>query len=69
MTVVLAAENYPGSVEKGREIRNLPDSSEDSWVNHAGTKMRRSPPFKRWKSIILHGIVTICMKRPQRHTP
>ena len=39
MTVVLAAENYPGPVEKGREIRNLPDSNEDSWVNHAGTKM------------------------------
>jgi len=38
MTVVLAAENYPGPVEKGREIRNLPDSNEDSWVNHAGTK-------------------------------
>ncbi|MEC8669741.1 MAG: phosphoribosylglycinamide synthetase C domain-containing protein, partial [Candidatus Thermoplasmatota archaeon] len=39
MTVVLAAENYPGPVEKGREIKNLPDSNEDSWVNHAGTKI------------------------------
>jgi len=39
MTVVLAAENYPGPVEKGREIRNLPESSVDSWVNHAGTMM------------------------------
>ena len=38
MTVVLAAENYPGPVEKGREIRNLPSSNDDSWVNHAGTK-------------------------------
>ena len=38
MTVVLAAENYPGPVEKGREIKNLPNSTEDSWVNHAGTK-------------------------------
>lgn len=39
MTVVLAAENYPGSVEKGREITNLPHSNDDSWVNHAGTKI------------------------------
>jgi phosphoribosylamine--glycine ligase len=39
MTVVLAAENYPGSVEKGRLISNVPDSSPDSWVNHAGTKV------------------------------
>ena len=39
MTVVLAAENYPGSVEKGRPISNVPDSSPDSWVNHAGTKV------------------------------
>ena len=39
MTVVLAAENYPGSVEKGRSISNVPDSSPDSWVNHAGTKV------------------------------
>lgn len=38
LTVVLAAENYPGPVEKGRQITNLPDSSETSWVNHAGTK-------------------------------
>ena len=38
MTVVLAAENYPGPVEKGREISNLPSPSGDSWVNHAGTK-------------------------------
>ena len=40
MTVVLAAENYPGSVEKGRSISNVPDSSPDSWVNHAGTKVK-----------------------------
>lgn len=39
MTVVLAAENYPGSIEKGRSISNVPDSSPDSWVNHAGTKV------------------------------
>ena len=39
MTVVLAAENYPGPVEKGRKIENLPLSSEDFWVNHAGTKI------------------------------
>jgi len=37
LTVVLAAENYPGSVEKGRAIENLPDSTLESWVNHAGT--------------------------------
>ena len=39
MTVVLAAENYPGSVEKGRLIENLPENSEKGWVNHAGTKL------------------------------
>ena len=39
LTVVLAAENYPGSVEKGREINCVPSPSRDSWVIHAGTKM------------------------------
>ena len=39
LTIVLAAENYPGPVEKGREIKNLPSSKSDSWVNHAGTKI------------------------------
>ena len=39
LTVVLAAENYPGAVEKGREITNLPESTVDTWVNHAGTKI------------------------------
>ena len=40
MTVVLAAENYPGQVEKGREISNLPINNKSAWVNHAGTKMQ-----------------------------
>ena len=39
LTVVLAAENYPGPVEKGRLIDNLPKSTTSSWVNHAGTKI------------------------------
>lgn len=39
LTVVLAAENYPGPVEKGRPIKNLPNATADSWVNHAGTKI------------------------------
>ena len=39
LTIVLAAENYPGPVEKGREIKNLPNPNSDSWVNHAGTKI------------------------------
>jgi len=39
LTVVLAAENYPGSVEKGRSISNVPISTLESWVNHAGTKV------------------------------
>ena len=39
LTVVLAAENYPGPVEKGRLISGVPDSTSDSWVNHAGTKL------------------------------
>tara|TARA_Y100000766_G_scaffold136257_1_gene117252 strand:- start:125 stop:1045 length:921 start_codon:yes stop_codon:yes gene_type:complete len=39
LTIVLAAENYPGPVEKGREIKNLPNPKSDSWVNHAGTKI------------------------------
>ena len=39
LTVVLAAENYPGPVEKGRPIKNLPSTTADSWVNHAGTKI------------------------------
>ncbi|RJU85232.1 MAG: phosphoribosylamine--glycine ligase [Candidatus Poseidoniales archaeon] len=42
LTVVLAAENYPGPVEKGRVIQNLPQSSLDSWVNHAGTKVENN---------------------------
>ena len=37
LTVVLAAENYPGSVEKGRPINGVPIPTLDSWVNHAGT--------------------------------
>ncbi len=41
LTVVLAAENYPGNVEKGRVINNVPDSDLESWVNHAGTKMEK----------------------------
>ena len=39
VTVVLAAENYPGAVEKGRQIHNIPQDSDDGWVNHAGTKI------------------------------
>ena len=39
LTVVLAAENYPGPVEKGRIISGVPDSTHDAWVNHAGTKV------------------------------
>ena len=39
LTVVLAAENYPGSVEKGRLIGGVPKSTLESWVNHAGTKI------------------------------
>ena len=39
LTVVLAAENYPGSVEKGRPISNVPIPTLESWVNHAGTKV------------------------------
>ena len=39
LTIVLAAENYPGPVEKGREIKNVPSPKSDSWVNHAGTKI------------------------------
>ena len=42
LTVVLAAENYPGSVEKGRLIENIPEPSFESWVNHAGTKIDNS---------------------------
>ena len=38
-TVVLAAENYPGSVEKGRPILIEENLDIDSWINHAGTKM------------------------------
>ena len=45
LTVVLAAENYPGPVEKGREIKNLPDSLPDSWINHAGTKRENGQLF------------------------
>ena len=39
LTVVLAAENYPGSVEKGRAISGVPIPTLESWVNHAGTKV------------------------------
>ncbi|MWD28724.1 phosphoribosylamine--glycine ligase [Aquicoccus sp. SCR17] len=39
MTVVMAAEGYPGAYEKGSEIRGLCDIAEDSFrmVFHAGT--------------------------------
>ena len=37
LTVVLAAENYPGPVETGRLIENIPNPKLDCWVNHAGT--------------------------------
>ncbi len=43
LTVVLAAEGYPGTVVKGRPISGTTSSSQDaesssvSWVNHAGT--------------------------------
>ena len=39
LTVVLAAENYPGSVEKGRSISGVPIPTLELWVNHAGTKV------------------------------
>ena len=42
LTVVLAAENYPGPVEKGREIHGIVKPSLESWVNHAGTKMENN---------------------------
>lgn len=40
LTVVLAAEGYPGSYEKGTEIRGIEDLPEDSanMVFHAGTR-------------------------------
>ncbi|MEM7721307.1 MAG: phosphoribosylamine--glycine ligase [Pseudomonadota bacterium] len=40
MTVVMAANGYPGAYEKGSEIRGLEDLPEDSFqmVFHAGTK-------------------------------
>ena len=43
LTVVLAAEGYPGSVEKGRRITgdgliaNSEEGQSSSWINHAGT--------------------------------
>jgi phosphoribosylamine--glycine ligase len=42
LTVVLAAENYPGAVEKGRSINSVPESNLESWVNHAGTKVENT---------------------------
>ncbi len=41
MTVVLAAEGYPGDYVKGSEIRGLEALPEDSWnmVFHAGTRL------------------------------
>jgi phosphoribosylamine--glycine ligase len=41
LTVVMAAKGYPGSYEKGTEIRNLdraPGNSDDVKIFHAGTK-------------------------------
>jgi phosphoribosylamine--glycine ligase len=40
LTVVLAAEGYPGPVEKGRIISGVAMPSDESWVNHAGTMMQ-----------------------------
>ncbi|WP_346907934.1 phosphoribosylamine--glycine ligase [uncultured Roseibium sp.] len=40
MTVVMAAKGYPGSYQKGTEIRNLEDAAQDPDIEifHAGTK-------------------------------
>jgi phosphoribosylamine--glycine ligase len=40
LTVVMAAQGYPGDVEKGSEIRNLDEAASDPAVHifHAGTK-------------------------------
>ncbi len=35
--VVLASEGYPGAIEKGRVITGIPDTTDDSFVFHAGT--------------------------------
>ena len=41
MVVVMAAKGYPGSYEKGTEIKNVPaaDAMDKVKVLHAGTKM------------------------------
>jgi phosphoribosylamine--glycine ligase len=41
LTVVLAAQGYPGTYERGSEIRNLADAEalDDVLVFHAGTRM------------------------------
>lgn len=40
LTVVLAAEGYPGQVRKGEEIRGLEEAEKEAVVFHAGTARR-----------------------------
>ena len=39
VTIVLAAEGYPGRPAKGRPITGLPEDTDEAYVLHAGTSL------------------------------
>jgi phosphoribosylamine--glycine ligase len=57
VTVVMAAEGYPGPYERGRVIQNLPavDAMTDVKVFHAGTRPRPDPEPGRGPRVISDG--------------
>ncbi|WP_337175036.1 phosphoribosylamine--glycine ligase [Paludisphaera sp.] len=57
VTVVMAAEGYPGPYERNRVIQNLPqvDAMKDVKVFHAGTKPRPDPEPGRGPRVVSDG--------------
>jgi len=49
VTVVMAAEGYPGTVRKGDEISGLEQVTEGTWVFHCGTLRKNSEDGKGYR--------------------